>query len=145
MVTYRDLLTDELPAVIETEAEYDHLRTRYSELLRKGPERSSDETRFMRLLGLLVRDYDQRHAGLQEDVSPAEALLFLLEHSGKTRDYLVPVFGSKSHVSEALSGRRPISSLQARKLGTLFAVKPGLFIDRTRVQIRTTREASKRT
>jgi antitoxin component HigA of HigAB toxin-antitoxin module len=51
-----------------------------------------------------------------------------MEHSQKTPSDLVPVFGQRSHVNEALNGRRPISAEQARKLGKLFSVSPGLFV-----------------
>jgi antitoxin component HigA of HigAB toxin-antitoxin module len=56
------------------------------------------------------------------------ALQFLLDHSGKTAAVLLPVFGQRSHVHEALTGKRPISAPQARKLGKLFSVQPGLFL-----------------
>jgi antitoxin component HigA of HigAB toxin-antitoxin module len=55
-------------------------------------------------------------------------LQFLMEHSEKTSADLLPVFGQRSHVNEALNGKRPISAEQARKLGKLFSVKPGLFL-----------------
>ena len=63
-----------------------------------------------------------------DDSTPNEILQFLLEHSGKTAADLLPIFGQRSHVNEALNGKRKISSEQARKLGKMFSVKPGLFI-----------------
>ena len=54
------------------------------------------------------------------------AILYL--HSGKAPADLLPVFGQRSHVNEALTGKRNISAAQARKLGQLFHVAPGLFI-----------------
>ena len=83
----------------------------------------------MRLLALLVRDYDQRHALPPDNSTPAELLQFLVDHSGKSAtELLLPIFGQRSHVNEALNGKRPISAPQARKLGQLFSVKPGLFL-----------------
>ena len=64
-----------------------------------------------------------------DDSQPHKLLQFLVEHSGKKADELLkPIFGQRSHVSEALNGKRPISADQARKLGRLFSVDPGLFI-----------------
>jgi plasmid maintenance system antidote protein VapI len=40
----------------------------------------------------------------------------------------LPVFGQRSHVTEAINGKRPISATQARKLGEMFSVQPGLFL-----------------
>ena len=58
--TYVDLLAETLPARIETQAEYDALHARFGELFRKRRNRTSDETRLMDLLGVLIQDYDRR-------------------------------------------------------------------------------------
>jgi hypothetical protein len=80
------------------------------------------------LVGSAHRRLDRRNALPPENSSPGERLRFLLEHSGKEPADLIPVFGQRSHVNEALNGKREISAAQARKLAKLFAVKPGLFI-----------------
>jgi HTH-type transcriptional regulator / antitoxin HigA len=126
--TYADLLADALPALIETDEQYKQMGKRYGELLGKGRSRAPEETKLMRLLGLLVEDYDRRSAMPPDDSTPAEILQFLLEHSGKTIADLLTVFGQRSHVNEALNGKRPISADQARKLANLFSMSPGLFI-----------------
>lgn len=82
----------------------------------------------MHLLALLVEDYDRRNALPPEDSTPAEMVRFLMEYSGRAAADLVPVFGQRSHVNEALNGERPISAEQARKLGKLFGVAAGLFV-----------------
>ena len=125
--TYPELLLEILPEAIETEAQYESAMRRLSELLGK-PKLTAAEAKLENLLAALIRDYDQRHAMPPDDSTPAEILEFLLEHSGKTRKDLEAAFGSRSHVSEALSGKRPISADQARRLGHMFHVKPGLFI-----------------
>ena len=51
-----------------------------------------------------------------------------MEHSGKKTAELLPVFGQRSHVNEALNGKRRVSAEQARKLGKIFGVNPGLFL-----------------
>jgi HTH-type transcriptional regulator/antitoxin HigA len=125
--TYRELLTETLPQVIETEEEYEQIARRLGGLVGKGGARSAEETKLVRLLALLVEDYDRRHALPPDKSTPAEKLRFLLEHSGKTAADLQPVFGQRSHV-KALTGRRSISANQARKLAKLFRVSPGLFL-----------------
>jgi len=126
--TYEQLLAETAPARIETDEEYDRIHQRFSELLTQG-RRTKAEERLMDLLGTLIQDFDRRHALPADASSPAEILQFLVEQSGKPASELLgPVFGSKSHVSEALSGKRPISAGQARKLAELFSVKAGLFL-----------------
>lgn len=126
--TYEELLAETVPAVIENHAQYRELSARLADVVGKGRRRSKGETRLMRLLMVLVEDYDRRNALPPDDSTPPEILRFLLDQSGKTPGDLTPVFGQRSHVSEALSGKRPISADQARKLGRMFAMNPGLFL-----------------
>ena len=117
-----------MPSVIETGVQYDSISERLSALVRKGRSRTPEETRLMKLLAVLVRDYDERQAFPSANMSPEEAIRCLLEHSGKTPADLIPVFGQRSHVSEALNGKREISLEQARKLAKIFFASPRVFI-----------------
>ena len=114
--------------MLETEEQYDSAAVRLSELVRKGRRRTVDEIRLMKLLAVLVRDYDERNALPPAGMAAGEALQYLLEQSGKTAVDLLRVFGQRSHVNEALNGRRKISTEQARKLAQMFSVNPGVFI-----------------
>ena len=125
---YERLLTEVLPKVIETGAQRESVSGRLSELVRKGRGRAPEETSLMELLAVLVHDYDRRNALPAATMAPDEAIRFLLEHSGKTPAGLLGIFGQRSHVNEALNGKRKISAAQARKLGEMFSVNPGLFI-----------------
>ena len=82
----------------------------------------------MRLLALLVEDFDRRHALPADESSPSERLQYLLEVSGRTREDLVAVFGTGSRVEDVLGAAGAISSEEARQLGVLFSVAPELFI-----------------
>ena len=126
---YEQLLIEAAPQVIETEREYEEIVSRAGDLVGKNRKRTPEETKLMRLLLLLIADYDRRHAMPPDDSTPAEYLQFLVEHSGKSAtELLLPVFGQRSHVHEALTGKRGISATQARKLGQLFHIAPGLFL-----------------
>lgn len=122
------MLIETPPQVIETEAQYRPIALRFGDVVGKGRARSAEETKLLRLLALLVEDYDRRRALPPGHSTPAEKLQFLLEHSGKTATDLQSVSGQRSHVHEALSGKRSIRAPQARKLGQLFRVSPGLFL-----------------
>ena len=125
---YDALLCETRPEVIETDEQYEAVSARLAELVRKGRGRTVAESRLMRLLGVLVEDYDRRHALPPANCTPTDRLKYLLETSRRTPADLLSVFGQRSHVHEALKGKRPISAAQARKLATMFRVKPGLFI-----------------
>ena len=126
--TYEELLIETLPQAIEREAQYHQMARRFGDLVGKGRARTAEETKLLHLLALLVEDYDRRHALPPDNSTPTERLQFLLEHSGRTATDLQSVFGQRSHVHEALTGKRSISAPQARKLGQLFRVSPGLFL-----------------
>lgn len=126
-ISYEQLLTETLPARIDSEEQYESTCLRFGELLRKS-RRTAAEDKLTDLLGVLIEEYDRRHGMPPDESTPNEILQFLLEHSGKSAADLLPIFGQRSHVNEALNGKRKISSEQARKLGKMFSVKPGLFI-----------------
>ncbi len=126
--TYQQLLAETVPEVIVNEEQYQEIGSRLGDLIGKGRTRSSEETKLMRLLAVLIEDYDRRHAMPPSNSTPAERLRFLLDHAAKKPSDLLAVFGQRSHVNEALNGRREISLEKARKLAKLFSVKPGLFL-----------------
>lgn len=127
-VNYETLLTEVLPSRIGDDEEYARIGARLGDLVGKGNRRTPDETKLMELLMVLVADYDQRHGLPPGNLTPAEMLTFLMEESGRPQSDLLPVFGQRSHVNEAINGKRPISADHARKLGVLFNVNPGLFL-----------------
>lgn len=125
---YEELLLKTKPEVIQTRERYEAVLRRVADLTRAGRHRTPEETKLFRLLSLLIQDYDRRHALPPDEATPAERLEYLLEISGKTPVDLLPVFGQRSHVNEALNGKRPISADQARKLGRMFHLNPGYFV-----------------
>jgi HTH-type transcriptional regulator / antitoxin HigA len=128
--TYEQLLREARPQRIADgdDERYDRTGAQISALIRKGRNRTEDESKLMDLLVVLMQDYDRRHPFSTQEIPPHEMLRFIMEESGRPNSDLLPVFGTRSHVSEAVNGKRPISADQARKLGALFHVKPGLFI-----------------
>jgi HTH-type transcriptional regulator/antitoxin HigA len=125
-VAYEQLLAETMPTRVQSDEQYDVIRSRFGDLLGKR-RRTAAEGKLMDLLGLLIEDYDRRHCLPPAESTPADRLQFLLAHLGKTPADLLPVFGQRSHVNEAVNGKRKISAEQARKLAELFSVQPGLF------------------
>src|ERR1700689_4385177 len=102
-VTYEQLLSETLPQAVETEQQYQKIGARLGDLIGKGRSRTPEETKLMRLLAILVEDYDRRNALPPDDSTAAEKLQFLINQSEMTPADLLPVFGQRSHVSEALN------------------------------------------
>ncbi len=126
--TYEELLVEVVPQAIETAKQYNEIANHFGNLVGKARSRTKEQTKLMRLLAVLIEDYDRRHSFPPDSGTPADRLRFLIEHSGKAQADLIAIFGQRSHVNEALNGKRKISLAHAQKLGKLFNVKPGLFV-----------------
>ena len=83
--------------------------------------------RFIETLTALVMQYEDEIEPDPEH-SATGALKFLMEEHGLRQVDLVPIFGSKSYVSQILSGHRPISKEAAFRLAELFQVSAYSFI-----------------
>jgi len=113
---------------IETEDEYDRMVAAVERLIRKGENSlSREEAALLETMAILVQAYDDRHHPLPP-VPANQMLAYLMQASGRTAKDLLPVFGTRGRVSEALSGKRTISKEQAKKLASTFKVSVDLFI-----------------
>jgi HTH-type transcriptional regulator / antitoxin HigA len=83
--------------------------------------------RFIETLTALVRQYEDE---IQPGPigSPSGVLKYLMEERGVRQVDLVPILGSKSYVSQILSGHRPISKDAAGKLAEFFRVSTRSFL-----------------
>ncbi len=124
---YAALLSSALPRIIENDAELQQVTESLEPLLDKGARRTAEEEALCRLLIRLIEDYQQSHPIIPK-LEPKEALEALLEARNLRQVDLLPIFGSRSRVSDAVNGKREISKSQARKLGEFFSVSPDLFI-----------------
>ena len=124
---YAELLSSTLPRIIEDDAQLRQVTASIEPLLDKTTRRTPEEEALCRLLIRLIEDYQQSHP-LIPKLGPKEALEALLEARSLRQADLLPIFGSRSRVSDAVNGKRAISKSQARKLGEFFSVSPDLFI-----------------
>jgi HTH-type transcriptional regulator / antitoxin HigA len=99
--------------VIKTESEYEAALTRIEKLMdAKLDTPQGDE---LELLSLLVHDYEERTFPIDKP-DPVTAIRFRMEQQGLKPKDLVPFLGSRSRVSEILSGRRKLSLKMIRAL-----------------------------
>jgi HTH-type transcriptional regulator/antitoxin HigA len=125
---YGRLLGKAAPAVIETEEEYKRMLARFEHLLDKDDASiSPEEGRLLKLLAMLLEEYEDRNISLSR-FRPDKMLRHLLAENELRRSDLQPVIGSKSRVSEIITGKRSISKSQAKKLAAFFHVPVELFI-----------------
>ncbi len=124
---YGDLLRDELPRVVKTEAENERLLRRIEGLMQLGDSMSPAESDLLELLASLVERFEEDRYALPT-AAPVDILRELMAAREMTQADVVPLFPSKGIASEVLSGKRGISKAQARKLGDYFNVAPAVFL-----------------
>jgi HTH-type transcriptional regulator/antitoxin HigA len=127
-VAYGELLARVQPHPIKDDREYDRLVAEVGRLMERGESNlSREETSLLEMLSILIEEYDRKHYPIAP-AQPRKMLTFLLEQRGLEPHDLWPVLGSKSRVSEILSGKRAISKSSAKKLAAFFHVPIDLLI-----------------
>ncbi|MGH9845328.1 MAG: helix-turn-helix domain-containing protein [Blastocatellia bacterium] len=125
--TYGRLLADTLPAVIETETENRRMIAIADRLMSKA-NLTPEEGRLLKLIATLCQEFEQRFYKAGATATPEGILADLMTERGLKQADLLPVFGSRSVVSEVLSGKRGITKKQVKALADFFHVSPELFI-----------------
>src|SRR5438132_3451979 len=101
------------PKVIKTEPQYQAALARIEKVFDAKPGTAKGDE--LELLLLLVQTYEDSAYPIDAP-DPITALRFRMEQQGLKPKDLVPYIGSKSKVSEVLSGRRPLSLTMIRRL-----------------------------
>ena len=101
------------PKVIKTQAQYEATLARIEAIFDAKPGTAKGDE--LELLLLVVESYEDKAYPI-ELPDPIEALRFRMEQAGLKPKDLIPYMGSKSKVSEVLSGQRPLSLTMIRKL-----------------------------
>ena len=123
---YGRLLTKFSPKVIRTEKANEE----YTEALYSLDQRSARLTRaekeLAELLTLLIEDFESKRYKLPR-AKPVETLRFLIDQHGLKQKDLADVFGTRSIVSEVLSGKRKLNREHIQRLSERFHVSPEAF------------------
>jgi HTH-type transcriptional regulator/antitoxin HigA len=109
--------------------DYDAAVREIDTLLDRRARKSSAAAARLELLSVLVEAYDRAHYPTGKASTPQSIVLFMLEQHQKSRADLIPVLGSKSRVSEFLSGKRRLSLAQVAALREQFGIPADLLID----------------
>ena len=101
--------------IIESDAEYRQALTRIEKLVDLDPRPGTPDGNELELLSFLIREYEDRLSP-KGNPGPIEAIRFRMEQQSLTPRDLLPYIGSRSKVSEVLSGRRPLTLPMVRAL-----------------------------
>lgn len=125
---YGKLLVQFTPKIIETEKENAATLAVIERLMTKGEDNlSPEEFALFALLVSLVESFEEAAYPIA-DAAPRDVLRDLMEHNSLKAVDLAEIFGSRSKISEVLSGKRSISVAQAKLLGERFHVSPVAFL-----------------
>ncbi len=125
--SYGQLLAKYQPKIITTEEENDQAIALAEELDRR-PHRTPEEDAFLELLITLIEKFEEVNYPISKG-TVSSMLLHLMEAQEKTKENLVPVFGSFENVNKVINGDLEITSQQALELGNLFNVDASLFFN----------------
>lgn len=85
------------------------------ELMQKKLKPNSEDSDKLELLSVLIEQYEKEHYP-SPPPHPIEAILFRLDQMGIKKSELKDLLGSRSRVSEILSGKRKLSLKMIRTL-----------------------------
>lgn len=101
--------------IIKTEQDYQEALKLAEELISRDPNHDSAEGEQLSLLTTLIQDYETR-AFPEVLPNPIEAIKFRMDQAGLKPADLIPYLGSRSRVSEILSGKRQLTLNMVRAL-----------------------------
>jgi HTH-type transcriptional regulator/antitoxin HigA len=112
----------------------DEQNDRAAEICNSLTERLGDlspaERDYLEVLSDLIAKYESRWDDEVAIMSPREVVEYLMEQNGLAQVDLVSEFGSRSRVSDVLSGKRRVSLEQAKRLSDRFKLDISLFIEK---------------
>ena len=118
--------------IIRTEDQYNAYLNECEVLLSMSPPPGSPESDKIELLTLLIEKYEETNFPI-EPIDPIEAIKFRMSELGLKQIDLAPYFGTKSRVSEVLSGKRTLTvqMIKAISMGLGISVDTliGLHVD----------------
>jgi HTH-type transcriptional regulator/antitoxin HigA len=122
---YQKLVGQFPPRPIRSEPELAATEARIGELLAL-PRRSPAEEDYLDLLTQLVRTWEDEHVEIPP-LSGVELVKELCRERGISRGALVPIFGTRSIVSEVLANKRELQRKHIEALAQFFHVSPAAF------------------
>ena len=81
----------------------------------------------MEVLAVLVEDYENKCSPLPQS-TPLEILNYAVSEMGRSQSELAALLGSRSRVSELLSGKRPLTLEAVRKISAAWNIPLELLI-----------------
>ena len=124
--SYLELVTNFPPRSITSDAEL-HKVEKVIDVLLDQDGLSPDGQDYLDVLGLLVKDYEERIQIKIPDIYGVELLKALIKDRGLRQKELVHIFKTESIISAILKGQRRLTVEHIKKLAEYFHVSPSAF------------------
>lgn len=111
------------PRVIRTQEQYREYLSEVELLITQSLTPGSEESERLELLTILIENYEASNYAI-EPVEPIEAIKFRMSEKGLKQVDLAPYFGTKSRVSEVLSGKRALTVPMIKALSVGLGIAP---------------------
>lgn len=115
--------------IIKTEQEYQEALKMVEDLMDRDPDPDTAEGDQLSLLTTLIRDYETK-AFPQTLPDPIEAIKFRMDQADLKPADLIPYLGSRSRVSEILSGKRQLTLDMIRALSAGLGIPAKILIQK---------------
>lgn len=113
-----------IPKVIKNESQYRKAVNRTIEIFH-APTNSAEASELEVWL-VLISDYEHKPEILPE-IDPIEYIKLKMEETSMKSKDMIPLIGSKGHVSSVLSGRRELTLNMAKKIKEYFNLPAEIF------------------
>ncbi|MCK5475450.1 MAG: ImmA/IrrE family metallo-endopeptidase [Candidatus Pacebacteria bacterium] len=119
--------------VIKTEKDYKEALELLEVLMIRDPDPDSDEGEQLAVLSTLIRDYESQSFP-KTLPGPIDAIKFRMEQANLTPVDLIPYIGSRSRVSEILSGKRQLTMQMVRAIETGLGIPAKVLIRKPEIE-----------
>jgi len=113
--------------LISNEEQYSKYLKELNDLIDKDPDLATPEGERASLLALAIKEYEAKHFFFNKP-NPVEAIRFRMEEQNLMQKDLIPYIGSKSKVSEVLSGKSNLTVSMIRKLNQHLGIPVDILI-----------------
>jgi HTH-type transcriptional regulator/antitoxin HigA len=131
------------PRLIKTDEEYRQALSETERLIALDPAPGTRKADRLDLLAMLVEAYEKEKFPVDLP-GPVEAIKFRMEEQGLRQKDLVPYFGTKSRVSEVLSGKRALTMKMARALHEGLGIPAAVLLQESGIDKQEEEEKGKR-
>ena len=106
---------------IKTKESYQKSIKRVEDLIDIDPPDDSPEADELEVLSILIEDYERRRF-IFDKPDPISAIKFIMDQNNLKQKDLVEIFGTKSRVSEVLTGKRQLNLKMITSLHNAFGI-----------------------